>query len=203
MSVLAKEYLVSDWSSNGFLDWRIQEFKGMTRYTLTDHSGYKVVQVKSENSASVLYKNIEININKTPIINWSWMASFFNETGLEKTESERTKLGDDFVLRIYVVASAGPLPWQKNSIVYVMARGEAVGNYWSNPFTNRAIIYVADNYNLLVGSWVTHKINIKTDFKRFFNQDVDTIEGVALMTDTDNSEAEALAYYGDIYFSKD
>ncbi len=198
LSVFAEEKVIADWSAAGLQGWRFHEFEGRTNYNFSVQSGNKVIEAKSRNSASSLYRNIEININNTPIINWSWMASSFNGTGLE-----RTKSGDDFAARLYVVASAGPLPWQKNSLVYVMARGEPVGNYWANPFTDRAIIYVVDNYDLVKGRWVMHQVNIKKDFKRLFNQDVDTIEGVALMTDTDNAGGEAVAYYGDIYFSED
>lgn len=197
-SICAAEKKVSDWSATGMLDWRTHKFKGVTNYRLANYSGRKVIEAQARDSASSLYRNIKININNTPVLNWSWMAASFSGKALE-----RTKFGDDFVVRLYVVASTGPLPWQKNSLVYVIARGEPVGSYWANPFTDRAVIHVVDSYDLVEGRWIKHRLNVKKDFKRFFNQDVDIVEGVALMTDTDNSGGEALAYYGDIYFSED
>lgn len=198
MSVCATEKVASNWLLEGLIDWRTHEFDGTTDYSLTDHSGSKVVRAKARNSASSLYRNIKVDINQTPIINWSWMASYFKGDGLE-----RTKAGDDFVVRLYVVASTGPMPWQKSSLVYVISRDEPVGSYWPNPFTQRAIIYVVDTYDSVRGRWVNHKADIKKDFKRYFNKDIDIIDGIALMTDTDNSGGEAVAYYGDIYFSED
>ena len=45
------------------------------------------------------------------------------------------------------------------------------------------------------------KANVKEHFKKFHDLDVNDIEGVAIMTDTDNSEKTAIAYYQNIYFS--
>lgn len=43
--------------------------------------------------------------------------------------------------------------------------------------------------------------NVREDFKRFFDLDLDDIDAVALMTDCDNSGLKSAAYYGDIHFS--
>ncbi|MES9927398.1 MAG: DUF3047 domain-containing protein, partial [Candidatus Thiodiazotropha sp. 6PDIVS] len=45
--------------------------------------------------------------------------------------------------------------------------------------------------------------DIKQDFKTFFGEDVTEIDVVAIMTDTDNTDSTATAWYGDIYFSSD
>ena len=50
--------------------------------------------------------------------------------------------------------------------------------------------------------WVTVKANVKEDFKRFHDLDVDELDGLAIMSDTDNSKMKAIAYYQNIYFSK-
>ena len=52
-----------------------------------------------------------------------------------------------------------------------------------------------------LNEWVTVKVNVKEHFKKFHDLEVDDIEGVAIMTDTDNSEKLAIAYYQNIYFS--
>ena len=54
-----------------------------------------------------------------------------------------------------------------------------------------------------LNEWVTVKANVKEHFKKFHDLDVNDIEGVAIMTDTDNSEKTAIAYYQNIYFSSE
>ena len=49
--------------------------------------------------------------------------------------------------------------------------------------------------------WVTVKANVKNDFKKFHDLDVNELDGIAIMTDTDNSKMRAITYYQNIYFS--
>ena len=43
--------------------------------------------------------------------------------------------------------------------------------------------------------------NHKKDFKRFHDLEVNEIDGVAIMSDTDNSKMMSIAYFQNIYFS--
>ncbi len=51
------------------------------------------------------------------------------------------------------------------------------------------------------GQWVSEKRNIRDDFRQQFGEDIDYIDAVALMTNTDNSRQNATAWYGDLYFT--
>ena len=53
-----------------------------------------------------------------------------------------------------------------------------------------------------VSVWNWEKRNIQEDFKKFFGREIKSIDAVVLMSDTDNTQKEVIAYYGDIYFSK-
>ena len=54
-----------------------------------------------------------------------------------------------------------------------------------------------------LNEWITVKANVKEDFKKFHNLDVNELDGLAIMSDTDNSKLKAIAYYQNIYFSAD
>lgn len=51
-----------------------------------------------------------------------------------------------------------------------------------------------------VGEWVEESRNVYQDYKRAFGEDPPAINGIAIMTDTDNTKERAVAYYGDIRF---
>ena len=51
--------------------------------------------------------------------------------------------------------------------------------------------------------WVTVKANVKNDFKKLHNLDVNELDGLAIMSDTDNSKKKSVAYYQNIFFSED
>ena len=85
---------------------------------------------------------------------------------------------------------------------YVFSSNNEVGETWRSPYTKKSIDYVLsttiDNNNV----WVSVKANVKEDFKKLHNLDVGELNGVAIMTDTDNSKKKAIAYYQNIYFSE-
>ena len=62
-------------------------------------------------------------------------------------------------------------------------------------------LYVLATTKEHLNEWVTVKVNVKDHFKKFHNLDLDEINGVAIMADTDNSKLSSVAYYQNIYFS--
>ncbi len=53
-----------------------------------------------------------------------------------------------------------------------------------------------------LGKWIKYQINIKESFKKHFGLDINEIDGIAIMTDTDNTKTKATALFGDIKFRK-
>ena len=52
-----------------------------------------------------------------------------------------------------------------------------------------------------INEWVTVKANVKEDFKKFHDLELNELSGVAIMVDTDNSKLSAVSYYQNIFFS--
>ena len=103
--------------SQGVLDgWQVKEFDGNTQYNIvTDtNNGKQILKADSNNSASGLFIEQQIDLQKTPYLNWSWKT---DKLYLNLNESE--KQGDDFVARIYIVIDGGLLFWQTRALNYV------------------------------------------------------------------------------------
>ena len=67
----------------------------------------------------------------------------------------------------------------------------------------KSIDYVLSTTKNNLNEWVTVKVNVKEDFKKFHNLDVNELDGLAIMSDTDNSKMKSIAYFQNIYFSAD
>ena len=78
-----------------------------------------------------------------------------------------------------------------------------MGQNSPSPYTKKSIDNVLATTQENLNEWVTVKANVKEDFKRFHNLDVDQLDGLAIMSDTDNSKMKAITYYQNIYFSAD
>lgn len=170
-------------------------FKGETIYSLVYDAGKKstVLEAQSNAAASGRYRRIVVDLAKTPFLNWSWKVS---ET-IAGTD-ENAKSGDDFSARIYVVVKRGIMGSGSLSVNYVWASQHPVGSAWTSPFTSHVRLLAMDSGLSRLNSWVSHKRNV---LREQFGEDILSIDAVALMTDTDNSEQRAHAFYGDIWFS--
>ena len=111
---------------------------------------------------------------------------------------ERVKAGDDFTARVYVVAPGRGWFGQPLAICYVWAGKAPVGADWPNPFTSNVRMVAVESGPAHAGQWRSYRRNVREDFRRLFGREVDRLEGVAVMTDADNSRQRARAWYGDI-----
>ena len=158
-----------------------------------------MLMAESADSASGLFREQHIDLQKTPFMNWRWRIE--NRLG---NINEQEKYGDDYAARIYVVVSGGLVFWRTKAINYVWASTSAKGKIWPNAFAgDHAIMVALRSSSDQTCTWYTEKRNILADLKQLFGEDIHTIDAVAIMTDTDNAKGKATAYYGDIYFTKD
>ena len=190
------EPLVLNWSAPGGTEgWEVEEFEGETLYRVVALDGRRVLQADSASSASSLYLEREIDLTETPILEWSWRV----EAPLAVAD-ERSKDGDDFAARLYVVAPGEGLFGLPRAINYVWANRAQVGESWPNPFTSKVMMVAVESGERDAGTWRTHRRDVRADFLRLFERRVDALEGIAVMTDSDNSGQSARAWYGEIVF---
>ncbi len=52
------------------------------------------------------------------------------------------------------------------------------------------------------GLWIDEERDIYEDYKKAFGEEPPMINGVAIMSDTDNTKEQTTAYYGDIVFQR-
>ena len=69
-----------------------------------------------------------------------------------------------------------------------------------NAYTDFAKMIVVESGSPKVGMWVEESRNVYQDYRQAFGEEPPAINGVAIMTDTDNTKERAVAYYGDIRF---
>ena len=135
-------------------------------------------------------------MNKTPFINITWKV----EKDLNGID-EKSKKGHDYAARVFVVKKTGATALSNRAINYVFSSNESINDSWSSPFTKKSIDYVLATTKENLNTWVTVKANVKQHFKKLHNLDVDELNGVAIMSDTDNSKMKAISYFQNIYFS--
>ena len=177
---------------------KVRKIKGITTYTLGSNENGNYLRAESEGMASGLGKEVKIDLTKTPFINITWKIEK-NLSGIV----ENSKKGHDYAARVFVVKKTGVTPLSNKAINYVFSSNNSVGENWPSPYTKKSIDYVLSTTNEHQNEWVTVKANVREHFKKLHDLDVKEINGVAIMTDTDNSKLKAISYYQNIYFSSE
>lgn len=194
----AESTYISNFSSHNLDDWQHKSFKEYTRYSIVKLNNKTVLQANSTAVASSLYKEVKIDLQKTPFLNWSWLIN----KKLAITD-EQSKQGDDFSARIYLIIKGEWFFWQTKALNYVWANHSPKNKAWPNPFAGNNVMMIAVRSDTdSTKQWYTEKRNVLTDFNSHFSGDIRFIDGIAIMTDTDNSGGSALSYYANIYFSE-
>ena len=205
---------------NGLPDgWQPLTFKNInrhTRYTIVKDNGRGVVRAESNQSASGLTKNITIDPEQYPIIDWEWKVS----NVMSKGDVSR-KDGDDYPARIYVafeydssrVGFFGRAKYQMYRMVmgqypplhvinYIWGNRARVGTIVSSPSSDRVAMFVIRSGPDGLDTWIKERRNVYQDYIRAFGQKPPRISGIAIMTDSDNTGESATAFFGDIIFRK-
>ena len=167
-----------------------------TVYSIGSNENGNFLKAVADNAASGLGKEINIDLNKTPFINITWKI----EKDL-KGIKENTKKGHDFAARVFVIKKTGATVLSNRAINYVFSSNKGVGFNSPSPYTKKSIDNVLASTKENLDKWITVKANVKDDFKKFHDLDVNQLDGLAIMVDTDNSKMKAISYFQNIYFS--
>ena len=190
---------VFDFTEEELSTLKVRKVRGAdakTKYTLGNNDNGKYIKAEANNSASGLGKELKINLKKTPFLNITWKVEK-DLTGIV----ENSKKGHDYAARVFVVKKTGATPLSNRAMNYVFSSNNDINTYHPSPFTKKSIDYVLSTTKEDLNEWVTVKVNVRDHFKKFHDLDLDDINGIAIMSDTDNSKLNAIAYYQNIYFS--
>ena len=169
-----------------------------TVYSVGSNENGNYLKAVADNAASGLGKEIKIDLNKTPFINITWKI----EKDLRGIK-ENTKKGHDYAARVFAIKKTGATPLSNRAINYVFSSNSEVGENRPSPYTKKSIDNVLATTKDNLNEWVTVKANVKEDFKKFHDLDVNELDGLAIMADTDNSKMKSISYFQNIYFSAD
>ena len=198
-SVYAEIIKVFEFTEKELTELEVRKVRGAenkTEYKVGSNENGNFLRATADNAASGLGKEIKIDLNKTPFINITWKV----EKDL-KGIKENTKKGHDYAARVFAIKKTGATPLSNRAINYVFSSNSDVGENRPSPYTKKSIDNVLASTKDSLNQWVTVKANVKEDFKRFHDLDVNELDGLAIMADTDNSKMKSISYFQDIYFS--
>ena len=198
-TLYAEDVKVFEFTDKELSELTVRKVRGADNkhtYSVGSNENGNYLKAIADNAASGLGKEIKIDLNKTPFINITWKIEK-DIPGID----EPAKKGHDFAARVFVIKKTGATALSNRAINYVFSSNQDVGSNSPSPYTKKSVDNVLATTKTNLNEWVTVKANVKEDFKKFHNLDVNELDGIAIMSDTDNSKKKSITYYQNIYFS--
>lgn len=159
---------------------------------------FQVVEVNGRRALKASYREQVVTLGRGvdgwslkeyPILAWEWRASKL-PAGANESESSR----DDSAASVTAVWLIG-FPFMVRQLEYVWSSSLAVGTRTSNRLGHdQLVVLQAGRAN----GWQRERVNLLEHAQRFFGQEPDEVKaptGIALITDADDTQSEAEAYY--------
>ena len=189
----AEPILIDDFKNTIRPEWEVKEFEGVTTYETVVEDGVPCLKAYAEGTASGLFYKIKYDPQQQPILTWKWKIDNIVENG-----DARTKAGDDYAARIYVVFPS-IFFWKTKALNYVWANRLPKGEAVPNSYTANAMMVAVESGPANTGKWIEYRRNIYEDYKKYFGSAPGKVGAIAVMTDTDTTGSKASACYGPIY----
>lgn len=197
--------------------WEHRSFPGKTPtlYRAARVDGRLAIQSESSNAASMLRQHVRLEPAELGKLSFSWKVP-----GLIAGADMRQRDSDDSPVRV-VLAFEGdrsrfseknamlselsllltgePLPFA--TLMYVWGNHSATGSVIVNPRTDRIRKLVLESGPAGLGRWLEYERDISADYEQAFGEAPGALVGIGLMTDSDNTHQQALAWYGPLSLS--
>lgn len=191
-----KSLLIDDFETGLRPAWEAKVFKGRTDYRVVREVTGNVLRAESHGVASALILRQQIDLRKFPVLSWRWKV----QNVLAKGDA-RTKDGDDYAARVYVVFPHWFFP-KTRAINYIWANKLQSGTALPNAYTSKAIMIALESGEEHAGKWMLESRNVYADYLAIFGEEPPLAGAIAIMTDTDNTGSSAVAWYDDIRLRK-
>ncbi len=196
---------------NTLENWKAFFFPKISRhsvYTIERANDKHYLKAESNASASAILYKESFQVCVYSRVRWRWKVRNLFVNG-----NPRTKAGDDYPIRIYIVFPYDPekagvfekltYGWAKklygeyppdSSLSYVWANKADPETVVTSPYTGRAKIILLEKGPDKVGRWVDEEINVVEDYRRAFGKDPPERASIAVMNDSDNTGESSVSY---------
>lgn len=181
-----------------------------THYRAERKAGRDAVAARSERSASMLRKRMQIAPEKLGSVTFSWwvddLIADASVADIDREDAPARVLlgfGGDHarltarqrVMFDLAEALTGERP-PFATLMYVWDARAPVGTVIVNPRSDRIRKIVVDSGPMNLRRWRDHRRDLAADFRRVFGEDPGPLQSIGVMTDSDNTRSRALSWYG-------
>ena len=176
-------------------DWKPRKDSGLAAYSIQEMDGLRFLRAVAKNLGIQAAKQHEWDPKAYPVLAWSWRAVEF-----PAVSDERQAKTNDSAVSVYAVFPH--TPFSVKSLKYIWSAVVPVGTRLtsSGGLTQALVIRSGTEKK---GSWTEERVNIFEDYKKFFDEsDTPKANGIAVLTDSDDTKSTAQGDYANFRLCK-
>ena len=201
----------------GWKPFTITRFKKPTEYRLVALEGTVALRAIADSSASGIQFDTVADLNEYPWLTWKWKVPELNglaDNTLAHAEDsparvivvfegdrERLPEGERINYDLAKAMNGRGLPYA--TLMYIWENRLPEGSIIRHHRTTRIKMIVAGSGTKDLGAWHEERVNVLADYRRAFGEEPPRVRAVGIMSDSDNTGARTVAYFGDIRFERD
>jgi hypothetical protein len=176
--------------------WELSEREGKANLVLVPDGGTQALKLRSNSSSFSLDKELEIDLTKTPYLEWQWKV-----TELPKGGDFRESVTDDQAAQLYVVLHWGT--FSKQAIAYIWDTTAPLGTTEKIsppiPFMTVHAVVVRSGEREM-GKWVTETRNVVEDYEKLFGSKPKKVKAIRIQINSQHTKSEAESHWRFVRF---
>lgn len=176
--------------------WHEERFftKPTVYAVVIDENGRPALRATSNAAHAGLVRRLELPRPSYARLRWRWKV----KAPLADGPAERSRKGDDYAARVFVIFETSLVPLRTRAINYVWAAREPAGSLYPSPYSAKVGMFVLRSGPSGAGAWQNEERDLLADYRAFFGEPATRISGVAVLVDTDNTGSSAEAWFADL-----
>ncbi len=166
--------------------WKVRKDSAKQVYRVAEDGGRRFLRADAKDLGIQAGKQFDWNLKDYPVLTWAWRAQEFPKGADERTGK------NDSAAAVYAVFPNNA--WSVKSVKYIWSEKVPKGTHipQTRGDTQGIVLRTGDNG----GEWVEERVNVLDAYKRYFKtDDVPKPEGIAVLTDSDDTSSRARGDY--------
>ena len=159
----------------------------------------RVLRLRSKGETSTIIRDLgaSVDLNETPIIEWSWKVITLPSGG-----NACQKSTDDEAAQVYIAWLRAPESVRSRMIGYVWDSTAPVGTICKSEKLGTVTYIVVRSGSDGLGKWIPERRNVVEDFRRIYGEAPDNPTALSLAIDSDDTRSSAESFIGATVFTR-
>ena len=162
---------------------------------VVEDDGRRALSVRSRDEHSTIAKEIQVDLEATPILEWSWKI-----LELPAGADVRARETSDLTAHVLVVWPRFPGPLRSRVLAYAWGTSEPAGGVERSRKTGTVTFVMVRSGAAALGRWVTERRDVVEDYRRVYGERPENPRVLAISIDTNDTHGAAAGLIGAVAF---